>query len=118
MYAIALIVYGVPLMAGEHNEVTLPQCLDDILEEGDGEELGWLMPYRGSGCDHPFAFGIELCQFDEACNFVDMSTLNLAPTDAQRQEYDLKLAALSEELRAAVLRIGGQPRTFILWASS
>jgi hypothetical protein len=111
-YAIGNIIYGIPL---DLDEEDLPE--DHILREAvDGEYDGFLSYYSGSG-DIPAAFGVEIDSFDECCFSIDISSLRLAPTDAQLRQYERLLEHVDQEVKAELEKFG-EPRTFILWSTS
>jgi hypothetical protein len=115
MYAIAQVIYGIPLNSNNYFEDNRQSAdLDLALENADP---GFLRYYSGGADVPPSAFGIELSSFDEACHHVDLSSLVLEPTDAQHSEFAHLLEALEPALREEVLSYG-EPRVFFLWSTS
>jgi hypothetical protein len=115
-YAIAQVIFGVPLNIDEENDTVLV----DALEEFDAQD-GFLTYYSGSG-DTPAAFGVELDCFDECCYSIDIANIKLEPSDGQRRKFYELWEHLEPEMRAEIKKASGQtvfvPRTFILWSTS
>jgi len=115
MYAIAQVIYGLPLHLNSDND---DDWSDELEEAVEGEEDGFLTYYSGAGDHNPAAFGIHLCEFDEACDHIALTDLKLKPDEAQKEAFKRKLSALSNELRKEVTSRYSEPRTFILWSTS
>lgn len=116
MYAIAHIIYGIPLNSND-NVIEVSDVLEMIIE--DDETDGIISYYRGSGEDlHPQAFGVGVCEFDECNHHIDLSTLNFTPTNEQRWKFQDLYNALPIEIRTEMVSKFGPPRTFLLWSSS
>lgn len=116
MYAIAHLIYGHPLVtndAGPSPRARWPR-VDAAIED---EVEGFLTYYSGAADETPAAFGIRLGHFDEACAFVPLSDIPLAPTDEQKAQYEAQFAALAPELQDD-LRSLGSPAVFLLWSTS
>lgn len=115
-YAIAQVIYGVPLSDGD----AMSEELGEILEnEGcsESEQAGFHSFYSGGSPVTPAAFGVRLDEFDEACYSIDLDTLKLAPTNEQLALFNSAWASLEENVRKA-LEPMGEPRVFILWSTS
>lgn len=107
MYAIAQVIYGIPL-----------ESPDLILEESlAGEEPGFLEYYSGSG-DTPAAFGVEIDSFDECCHHIFVRDLKLTPTAQQEAEYRDLWDQQPQEIQEALCKIAAEPEVFILWSTS
>lgn len=116
MYAMAHMIYGYPLVTNDQEpspRARLPR-VDDALDE---EMAGFLTYYSGAADETPAAFGIRLGRFDEACAFVPIAEIPLAPTEDQRTEFQRLLEALPSDLQGD-LRGLGEPSVFLLWATS
>jgi hypothetical protein len=88
------------------------------LEEAvESEADGFLTYYSGHG-DDPVAFGVQLDCIDEACYSIDISSIKLEPSDAQRREFYRLWEHLEDEVKTAIEQKFGQPRSFILWSTS
>lgn len=113
-YAIATIIYGLPLVSNDFEDLNYSEELNEALENDDA---GFHRFYSGGSNVDPAAFGVILGEFDEGCAYVDAHRLPLAPTPEQISEY-VKLreplsVALNEELDTY-----GEPRVFFLWSTS
>lgn len=141
MYAIAEIIYGIPLCTStkvknahgmEHLEedATRTERVELALEGQDPDdenvelplastlgEVGFNSPYSGSSDATPASFGVILGAFDEACHHTELGDLCLQPTDEQKAAYQAAWDALPEALRAD-LAVYGEPRVFFLWSTS
>lgn len=117
MYAIATVMYGIPLCSETKSQSQLSADLMEVIEDG-GDEAGFHISYRGSGGDVPAAFGIELDSFDEACALVEVSDLKLEPTKKQIDEFNKMFNSLDENMQKEITKFGGKPRVFFLWESS
>lgn len=109
MYAIAQVIYGIPLEK--------PKGILEDLVDADDRDTGFLTYYSGGGDATPAAFGVELDTFDEACFHLEVSKLRLEPTKAQVAKYNRLFKALDPEVQEA-LQLIGKPRAIILWTTS
>lgn len=110
MYSIGQVIYGYPLTA----ELQKRHCIEDLIEDE-----GCLHYYSGSASAIPAAIGVELCEFDEATDYIPVIDLKLAPTNEQKTELDEKWALLSDAVKRNVMKaFPGGPFTFILWSTS
>jgi len=119
MYAIANIIYGIPLVKTDE-ESKHSEALKDLLEESDneaGEAPSFISYYSGSAEVTPCAWGLELGYFDEGCAFVEADKLFMRPTNAQIAMVNEAFAALPEALRAEISEYG-PIRVFALWSTS
>jgi len=114
-YAIAQVIYGLPLNTNRSDDEPWSEELEDQLDEGKN---GFLKYYSANSDVIPAAFGIELCEFDEGCDHVDISDLKLEPTEDQKSKYQELLEMLPDDLLKEVTKRYSVPRTFILWSSS
>jgi hypothetical protein len=117
MYAIGHIIYGLPLKAADCREAD-PEWSEELEEAMDDYEDGFHTPYSGSG-ENPAAFGVQLAMFDEACHHINLTDLVLTPTEEQKAEYARLFAGLTPDLQKELsAKSYGEPRVFILWATS
>ena len=118
-YAIAHIVYGIPL---QNADGYLKRRWSEELEEAiENEDEGFITPYSGSSEVTPAAFAVEIGTFDEACHHIEASTLKamLQPTFQVVDKWRDNFKALSESLRTELSdEKYGEPRVFILWGTS
>ena len=115
MYAIANVIYGIPLMIENGDEESMS---DEFFEALDEDEGGFMTFYSGSGDFIPRAFGVMLDQLDECCHHIFLDEVALAPTADQEAEYQALWARHSPETQAQLLAHGAEPRVFILWSTS
>lgn len=115
MYAIPVVIFGLPLHTNERKQVEHSEALESALETDDA---GFITYYSGGSDVAPQAFGVELCQFDEACHHVNVSTLVLKPNAKEKKTFNSLWASLSDELRKELTTNYGTPRVFILWTTS
>lgn len=110
MYAIVNVIYGYPMTRDK---------LEEAVSEGmfEDEPDGFLSYYTGSGDVTPAAFVVDIGGFDEACDYVDPSDINLIPTEEQKAEVERLLSALDPE-RQALIRESCDPFVFFLWSTS
>jgi hypothetical protein len=81
-------------------------------------EDGFHTDYSGHAGIRPAAFGINLeSSMDECSHHTDLSSLRITPTDEEIAEYQRLYDELDDELKAD-LAVFGEPRVFILWATS
>lgn len=113
MYAIANIIYGIPLISNDPDFSRSDDLQEFIDEEGDGVQS----LYSGAGGEQPAAFGVLIGEFDEACAFVEQSVYSASPSAEHVAEFNRLWANLSEEDRA-LMEPYGAPRTFLLWSTS
>jgi hypothetical protein len=115
-YAIASVYYGLPLKAGNsYSESGRSERIKDALEN---REDGFHTDYSGHASIRPGAFGIDLeSSMDECSHHTDLSSLRITPSDEEIAEYQRLYDDLDDELKAD-LAVFGEPRVFILWASS
>lgn len=114
MYAIARIIYGVPLVSNDDTPLELPASVSEAVED---EEEGFLTYYSGSSDEPPAAFGVELGEFDEACAFVKPADLPLTPTAHHVAQYEALLATQPPERKACLAALGA-PQVLFLWSTS
>ena len=105
-YAIANVIYGVPLTKEIH------LALADADE--DFETAGFTPYYSGGGSYAPGFCGVELGDFDECGGHILFSSLKYAPTPEQKAEAETRLAELPEYIRKVCLPVD----TYIVWSSS
>lgn len=109
-YAIFTVFYGLPLTSrtgrstGQHKFV-------------DREPDGLHTMYSGSATDTPAAFGVKIGGFTECCHHVELASLPLVATQAQKNEYQALFEALSPRDKD-VLKDLGDARVFFLVGSS
>ena len=115
MYAIAQIIYGLPLVANDGE--TSPRDTAAIAQAIEDEADGFLSYYSGAGDESPAAFGVELGEFDECCAYLNVADLPLLPTAEQKEQYNRILAASTADIKAALATLG-TPRVFFLWSTS
>ena len=115
MYAIANIIYGIPLISNEIPSIELSDELKEIIEDDDTD--GILSFYSGSGDNTPAAFGILLGQFDEACAYTDISKLKLTPIKEDIDQFEMLFNNLSNSLKIEIASIS-KPFVFFLWSNS
>lgn len=119
MYAIGQIIYGVPLCSNDfHAQHPATDENNPISEAVDNEEAGFLAYYSGSAEVSPYAFGVELGQFDECCSYVSVRNLPLQPTQEQRDQYQALYDQQPQEIKAVLDCIVQEPEVFILWSTS
>ena len=112
-YAIANIIYGVPLNEAGNN------LMNKWADEGDerffeeDDACGFTMLYNGSA-DYAGYCGVNLMQFDECEDFRPVSSLNVQPTQEQIDEANSKIAKLHPDLKAILPEIG----TYLVWSTS
>jgi hypothetical protein len=107
MYAIATIVYGVPV----------DEKIDRLVHERsfeDLEELGWEILYSGSSNISPGFLGVELCDLPTIEDSTLVSTLRFAPTDEERARAQALIDAQPEEIKALL----PPPDVYIIWSTS
>ena len=112
-YAIANLIYGVPLHTND-SVYERPEILSEAIEN---ELEGFITDYSSSG-DTPGAFGIKVDEVNE-CNH--HSELHLAKFMANGHQHHVEYERLIKQLPKEVqseLKVFGQPRLFILWSSS
>ena len=120
MYAIAEIVYGIPLNTNKGSE----KWSEELELALDNEEFDGLMTFYSGGDCPPAMFGVVLGEFDEACHHVDLDSLKLKPTTEDIMEYHRMFEALPETLQQEiVMKYGkpkgcGEPWVFFLWSTS
>jgi len=107
-YAIANVIYGVPLT---RDEILEKVSIDDL----DGQD-GFLSYYSGGADVQPMAFGVALSEFDEATDYVDMRTLQIMPTGADLDQYQRCLDQLEDPEKSILA--AEKPFVFILWSTS
>lgn len=101
-YAVFNVVYGA-FVQDDKNKKLFWDLIDDS---------GIVQPYNGNG-ESPIYVGVRLFGFDE-CDVYAVDELILQPTDEQKKEAEDMIAALSEELRAALSPI----KTWLIPSSS
>ena len=127
MYVIAHVLYGVPTpLDFDYHEAKEKKFLEEnpsgeyisVLENSfeDGQD-GFLSYYSGNADVEPRAFGVFISQFNECGYSLDISQLKLSPKPEMIMEYNKNYEALSQELKDEINSFG-QPRVFILWATS
>lgn len=124
MYAIATVIYGIPLLNNkksdrEQRSLELQRLIGvrvDDEDDFDYDEVdapdGFFIEEYGSG------FGIQMGEFDEGCHHVDASSLKLIPTDAQVKKYNKLFSKLPLSIQQELTTKFGQPRTYFLWGHS
>lgn len=112
-YAIAYVVYGVPLHDADDNDAENSEAIDNWLEEFNPMIL---TPY--SGCGNPLAFGVTLDEVNECCHHVEINNLRLTPTPEEVAQVEKEFYALSDEIKEEITTKFGKPRVFILWGTS
>ena len=115
-YAIGNIIFGIPLELDVDCEDGTYDLLNDALENF-GEADGFHTFYSGMADAVPAAFGVVLDCFDEACFSIDIHSLKLEPSDAQRRQFYELWSHLEPDVQAAIEKFG-TPRSFILWSTS
>tara|TARA_R110000868_G_scaffold324272_5_gene585169 strand:- start:757 stop:1104 length:348 start_codon:yes stop_codon:yes gene_type:complete len=113
-YAIAHVIYGIPLNSND-DEVKKSDELEDLIED---EPEGMLGYYSGSAPWIPTAFGVELHEFDECNHHIDLDTINLQPTAEQLAQFNTEWANLPAEIKEEIIKSYGLPRVFLLWSTS
>jgi hypothetical protein len=114
MYAIAQVIYGIPLN-DNNGIVEQSEKLEYAIEDHDP---GFLTFYSGHGEAIPSAFGIAVDEFDEACHHVDLSKLRLVPMQTDQDAFQELWDQLDEELKTEITTKYGTPRMFFLWSTS
>jgi len=120
-YAIAHIVYGIPLQpATGYLKRKWSEELEELIEAADDDEVdGFVLPYSGSSDSQQAAFGILLGEFDEACHHIELSELRLTPTEVEVNLFQKNFNNLTETIQEELSgEKYGVPRVFILWGTS
>jgi hypothetical protein len=112
MYPIVKIIYGFPLHNNQIDYVH-SAAINNALED---ELPGFMTFYSGAGY-MPCAFGIFLDEFDGAHHHVDLSSMNLKPSEQQIFDF-VKLVQNLDEPTCTELVKYGYPRIFFLWTTS
>ncbi len=102
-YAIANVIYGIPLTEEIHKAI----------KEEEPEDLGFEVMYSGSAQYTPGFCGVRLCGFDE-CGDIAVKDLAFEPTREQRAEAEVKIAELPEYIRKVCQPVD----TYIVWSTS
>jgi hypothetical protein len=113
-YAIANLIYGVPLHTNAENFVR-----SEVISEAlDREEQDGFLAYYSSSGERPGAFGIKIDELDECCHHSELHIAKFMANGHQHHvEYERLLKQLPKELQDEV-KAFGHPRLFILWSSS
>ena len=114
MYAIAQVIYGIPLNSNDNENLDPTGVLTEAVEY---EESGYLEYYNGGSDVPPRAFGVEISEFDECCHHIPLQDLRLRPTVDHLDQYQKLWNQQSPECQEALKKIG-EPQVFILWTTS
>lgn len=117
MYAIATVIYGIPLT----EEVNDFLCESE--EYGDPESAGFVTMYSGSCAGHmPGFLGVDLGSFDEGDPVIDLSDpghpLNVVPTEAQCAEANALVESLLKILPPAAAAAVPKVGRYLVWSTS
>lgn len=122
-YAIANVVYGVPLTEEvwdavrryvESPEYAAVEVHEEEIDLDDPESFGFETMYSGSG-DRPGYCGVKITDFDECSSQPWGKILSQAsPTKTQMIEAGEKISKLPACVRAVV----GEPTLWLVWSSS
>lgn len=126
-YAIANIIYGIPLTEGIRQRVlewvegeATPASLDiDEIDEHDpdtwGGEAVWTTLYSGCARHAPAFCGVLLGHFNEAGEPISLDSLRLPqPTEAQKVEAQRHCDLMDPDLRTVAPPIG----IYLVWSTS
>jgi hypothetical protein len=113
-YAIATIIYGIPLDTYDA-DVTISEELSNLIEDQEG---GFICLYRGNSDGPGQAFGIEVSEFDECNHHIDIKDLTFQPSLEQVKKLSDLLDALPNHIVDEMAKTFGPARTFLLWSSS
>lgn len=105
-YAIANVIYGVPL--------TKEVGFLIYGKDAEPEDLGFEILYSGSADYSPGFCGVSLYLFDECSDSFPASQLVLVPTPEQRAQAEAKIAQLPEDVR----KLCPPLNTYIVWSTS
>lgn len=125
MYAIAQVIYGIPLDIDFDNYYS--DIENEFHESGqDYERLlenhfenctpGFLSYYSGSSINIPRAFGVQIDKFN-GYQTVKVSKLKLVATQEVKQEYEQMLESLDIQTQREI-KTFGDPHIFLLWSTS
>jgi hypothetical protein len=106
VYAIATVVYGVPV----------DEVLDAYAraEDVDLERLGFELLYSGSSDGQPGYLGVVLCDLPTLEDYTRVADLRFAASAEEQARAEALLAALPEDVRAQTKPID----TYIIWSTS
>lgn len=114
MYAIANVIYGIPITDEIHNAINSEECDQTEDYPPDEEELGFTITYSGSSHRSVGWLGFSLGEFDECCDFPLSDILNLRPTPEQIIEVN----KLISQLPANVQAVAKTPDIYVVWSTS
>ena len=108
-YAIFEIVYGIPLTS---DDKMLHAELQDVV---NSEEYDLIHTrYSGFATQEPAFCGVSLGEFDECEPVIEVSKLNMAPTQDQIDEFNSAFNQMPAEVQQMIRDYGGEPRVFLL----
>ncbi len=105
-YAIANIIYGIPLTEEIHEAANKHK-------DADIQDLGFETMYSGSAPFIPGFCGVLLCRFDE-CDDLAVKDLVLVPTEKQMLEAKAKIKDLPAYIRKASKPVD----VYLVWSTS
>ncbi len=87
MYAIFNVIYGVPLTEKVYKKICeLEADETSNWNEDDNKTCGFNTYYSGSSDVTPGFCGVELSDFDEGSDGIKLSSLDLVPTEEQKEQ--------------------------------
>lgn len=108
-YAIFEIVYGIPLTS---DDKLLSTELKDIVDSEEHELIQ--SRYSGFSTQDPAFCGVSLGEFDECEPVIEVSKLNMTPTQDQIDEFNSAFNQMPAEVQQMIRDYGGEPRVFLL----
>lgn len=112
-YAIFEIVYGIPLTS---EDKPLSTELEDIVDSEEYELIH--TRYSGFASYTPTFCGVSLGEFDECEPVIEVSKLNMTPTQDQIDEFNSAFDQMPAEVQQMIRDYGGEPRVFLLACTS
>lgn len=119
MYAIANVIYGIPLeieFKYYYSDVKNDENHVRVLENHFKNQTPGFLQYYSGGGPTPLAFGVEIDRFDECYN-VKVSELNLIPSEEVKQKYQEMFEELDIDTQQE-LKTFGEPEVIFLWSTS
>lgn len=117
MYAIANVIYGIPLTDKIYDFIHSEENVDaeELTDYGpDEEELGFTTPYHGGSNRTVGWLGVSLTEFDECSDFPLSDITNVKPTEEQIAEVKDKISKLPKE----ILDIALPTDIYVVWSTS
>lgn len=112
-YAIFEIVYGIPLTSDGK------QFSDELEEIVESNQYKLIQSrYSGSASQTPTFCGVALGRFNECSPVIEVSKLNMTPTQDQMNEFISAFDQMPAEVQQMIRDYGGEPRVFLLSCTS